>query len=215
MRATRKAYSATPMKFMILIGALAIFIINSGVAATNMQNQHPMWDKVSFLRQRILSTVVSETIPCLTITDNSCKCPGACMMPQNTSTPVCKLNKCYGWNKNLNKCVESGPAFTPALVLQAIPFTGIFGSGFGNMARWDIFGIYMTVVFGPIALLIIGCCCVMFGCCHQDEACADCGKCLLSCLGCLWGIAIVAMWIWGIVTIANKTTLGPNGCPLV
>jgi len=38
---------------------------------------------------------------------------------------------------------------------------------------------------------------------------------LYSCLGCVWGIGIVAMWIWGIVTIANKSVLGPNGCPLV
>ena len=28
--------------------------------------------------------------------------------------------------------------------------------------------------------------------------------CLGHCFGCLWAVAIVALWIWGIVAIANK-----------
>ena len=74
---------------------------------------------------------------------------------------------------------------------------------------WDIFSIYMGVVFGPFAVLILACCCAMFGACAQNEDRADCAKCMGSCCTCLWSIAIVSLWIWGIVVIANKEVTGP------
>jgi len=87
---------------------------------------------------------------------------------------------------------------------QAIPFTGGFGSGWGNMGRWDIFNIYMAVVFGPLAIVILGCCCMMGGFCAQNEDRLECWTCLGHCFGCLWAVAITALWIWGIIAIANK-----------
>ena len=142
------------------------------------------------------------------VTTGTRTCPGSCMELVNNNTK-CILKKCYSWDKELNKCEEAGPKFVPALVLQAIPVTGVFGSGFGNMGRWDIFGIYMGVVFGPLAVLILACCCAMFGVCAQNEDRLDCAKCMGSCFGCLWSIAIVSLWIWGIVVIANKEVTGP------
>ena len=142
------------------------------------------------------------------VTTGTRTCPGSCMELVNNNTK-CILKKCYSWNKELNECEETGPKFVPALVLQAIPVTGVFGAGFGNMGRWDIFGIYMGVVFGPLAVLILACCCAMFGVCAQNEDRLDCAKCMGSCFGCLWSIAIVSLWIWGIVVIANKEVTGP------
>ena len=43
----------------------------------------------------------------------------------------------------------------------------------------------------------------------QNEDRADCAKCMGSCCTCLWSIAIVSLWIWGIVVIANKEVTGP------
>ena len=203
------------MKLLLLCSLLALSALSTS-ASLDYEIDNTTVQKIppAFLRNRQLSTISTEQVPCSSLTNNKCECPGTCMSPNNTTSPVCKLIKCYGWDTNLNKCIETGPAFTPAMVLQAIPFTGIFGSGFGNMGRWDIFGIYMAVVFGPTVLLIIACCCIMMGNCAQNEDRLDCWQCFISCFGCIWGVAILALWIWGIVVIANKEILGPHSCPL-
>ena len=78
------------------------------------------------------------------------------------------------------------------------------------MGRWDIFGMYMAIVFGPLTIVILGCCLVMCGFTAQNEDRLDCCKCCCSCFGYLWAVAIIAAWIWGIVVIANKSVLGPE-----
>lgn len=182
-------------------------------------------DITSAYRLRNLEVVTTNHyIPCIqTITSNLCECPGKCMELVNNNTE-CALKKCYGWNSNLNKCEQVGPKFIPAIVLQAIPFTGMFGSGFGNMNRWDLFGMYMGVIFGPFILLILGCCCWLV--CTKESYGQDNTElthCISKCFGCLWGTTICSLWIWGIVVIANKEVLGPPviwynqtvSCPLV
>ena len=62
------------------------------------------------------------------VTTGTRTCPGSCMELVNNNTK-CILKKCYSWNKELNECEETGPKFVPALVLQAIPVTGVFGAG--------------------------------------------------------------------------------------
>ena len=165
---------------------------------------------VSANNLRMLNEVKTDQFyPCVEdITQGTCACPGSCMELVYNNTE-CRLKNCYSWNKELNKCEEVGPAFVSAIVLQAIPVTGIFGAGFGNMGRWDIFNIYMAVVFGPFAILLLACCCAMCGACSQNEDRADCAKCMGACCSCLWSIAIVSLWIWGIVVIANKEITGP------
>lgn len=202
--------NTTPLRHTFTIGALLVILAISGATSQPTNKTNPVFRAVRSLSEN----VKTDTVPCKSGAGSACECPGSCMAPMNTNASVCKLNKCYGWDENLAKCAETGPKFTPAIVLQAIPFTGVFGSGFGNMQRWDIFGIYMAVAFGPIALLIIACCFAMAGCCNQNEDRADCCKCIYSCIGCLWGIAILVMWVWGIVVIANKEIMGPNGCSL-
>ena len=155
--------------------------------------------------ERNLNVVFNpEPIPCNAGTSGpDCTCPGKCLTYQNV-TGGCHPNNCWKWDDVNDKCEIAGKDFVGPMVLQAIPFTGVFGSGWGNMGRWDIFNIYMAVVFGPFGVLLIGCCCMMFGCTAQNEDRADCCKCIGSCFGCLWSIAIVVLWIWGIVEIANK-----------
>ena len=68
-------------------------------------------------------------------------------MTQIGNTTNCSLKKCYAWDQDLGACKETGHNYVTPLVLQAIPFTGIFGSGFGNIGRWDLFGMYLGVSF--------------------------------------------------------------------
>ena len=119
--------------------------------------------------ERELNVVSTPTpIPCNPGTNEShCVCPAKCLTYQN-STGGCHPNNCWKWDDVNGKCEVAGKDFVGPIVLQAIPFTGAFGSGWGNMGRWDIFNIYMAVVFGPFGVLLIGCCCVMFGCTAQN-----------------------------------------------
>ena len=158
-------------------------------------------DSIKFERQ--LSVMVTP-IPCKQGTSgDNCVCPANCLTYYN-STGGCHPNDCWKWSEVKDECAEAGKPFIPAIVLQAIPVTGVFGSGWGNIERWDIFNIYMAVVFGPLTIVILACCCAMGGFCAQNEDRLACYNCLGTCLGCLWAVAIVALWIWGIVAIANK-----------
>ena len=76
-----------------------------------------------------------------------CDCPYPCL-EQFEKQDYCIAKKCYKVDENLGQCKKSGTDHVAPLVLQAIPFTGVFGSGFANMGRWDLFGIYMGVLFG-------------------------------------------------------------------
>jgi len=144
-----------------------------------------------------------------------CVCPQACL-EQVENTNYCKMKKCYTWDENLGKCDESGKDFVAPLVLQAIPFTGIFGSGFGNIGRWDIFGLYMGVLFG-------GCCSILIfmfallACCPADE-----GQdkettlaCLGYCGGLIWALGVLTLYVLGIYWTASPgAILDSAGCPL-
>ena len=87
--------------------------------------------------------------------------------------------------------------------MQAIPFTGVFGAGWGNIGRWDIFVVYMGVVFGGAILVCMNVCCAAWLCEHDmDEVTVD--SCWGECLRWIWGVATTVLWIWGIVEIGNK-----------
>ena len=61
----------------------------------------------------------------------------------DNSTKKCNAIDCWKWNSIEEKCEKAGKEWLPAMILQGIPLTGVFGSGFGNIGRWDIFGMYM------------------------------------------------------------------------
>ena len=154
-----------------------------------------------------------------------------CLVWNNTTT-TCEVKDCWKYDETAG-CERAGKAFVPALVLQCIPFTGFFGSGFGNMGRWDIFNWYIMADFLlPTIFLCITCCwaCLCFkpGNAQQPLMGGDGDKSvggyiLGGACGCVWAVLMITMWIWGIVVIAGKQVDAPwesyNGdqimCPLV
>ena len=165
--------------------------------------------------RRSLSGGVEMVVSCVKFENNTCTCPGGCMSYNNDPTnPKCLLKKCWGWDTDKTECIETGPSFMSAIVLQGIPFTGIFGAGFGNMGRWDLFGIAMAICFGPLIVLMFQACCLIFLSSKDDDNENECAKCLSNCIGCIWSVAIIGWWIYGIVVIADKRINAPTGCPL-
>ena len=72
--------------------------------------------------------------------------------------------------------------------------------------------------------LLICCCGIVCSCATKSEEDKSAFvKLGTSCVSCVWAIAIAAMWIWGIVVIANKEVDAPYWdwkgnkimCPLV
>ena len=161
---------------------------------------------IKYLRpmaRELLKASTFEPIPCKAGANSTdCVCPGKCLAyaSPDGGKDGCFPNDCWEWDRVNDNCVKTGKPFVPAIVLQAIPFTGAFGSGWGNIGRWDMFGIYMATVFGGVGLICLMSCCIMS--CGED--CKDCGLCAGYCFTLLWAIAIMALWIWGIVEIANR-----------
>jgi len=154
-----------------------------------------------------------------------------CLIWNNTTTN-CEVKDCWKYDETAG-CEKAGKPFLPALILQCIPFTGVFGSGFGNMGRWDIFNWYLLADFVlPTIFLCILCC---WSCCVYNPSNAkqpllgeiddhSAGTTILAgACGCIWVVLLVTMWIWGIIQIAGKQVEAPwktyNGdpimCPLV
>tara|TARA_B100001093_G_C26814457_1_gene1009029 strand:+ start:1636 stop:2202 length:567 start_codon:yes stop_codon:yes gene_type:complete len=161
---------------------------------------------------RKLNVVNTTTsYPCLTGSGQLCVCPGNCMLKPSGNSTYCKLKDCWDWDKDQQECKGVGPKFTPAIVLQAIPFTGAFGSGFGNMGRWDLFGIGSAIWGGGFGLICLCMCCHMYSGSDGESMGSVCSYCFTLILS----LGITAYWIWGIVVIAEKSVLGPDGCPFI
>jgi len=155
-----------------------------------------------------------------------------CLIWNNTTTN-CEVKDCWKYDDTAG-CERAGAGFIPALVLQCIPFTGFFGSGFGNMGRWDIFNWYLMADFLiPTIFLCVVCCCWCWLCKPPEPgqepllggtSDPSAGFTILAgACGCVWAVLLITMWIWGIVVIAGKQVEAPwtsyNGdkimCPLV
>jgi hypothetical protein len=179
----------------------------------------------SSLRFRILNTesVVDNTKFNCTGLPNKCECPYPCL-EQVKNENYCIAKKCYIFDNNLGQCKKSGKDHIAPLVLQVIPFTGVFGSGFGNMGRWDLFGMYMGVFFGGCCLILMGSACCLC-CCSAKETDSEYSlmndkesfmKCAANCGGCIWAIVVLVFYILGIVWTATEgRVLDAYGCPLV
>ncbi len=170
-----------------------------------------------------LTESVNDKIPCKEGTNKTdCICPNTECLKFIEKTGGCHPIDCWKWDKYNSKCEPAGKEFLPAVILQGIPITGVFGSGFGNMGRWDVFSIYMVTIFGGCFL---GCFAHCLGYCSQtDENDKEmAGKCMHKCVNVLLSLAITILWIWGIVVIANKEIEAPYYnwehksimCPLV
>lgn len=131
-----------------------------------------------------------------------------CLTYDNT-TQKCYEKDCWEYTTMDEHCAPVGKPLLPAIILQSIPVTGVFGSGFGNIGRWDIFGIYMAVVFGPLLLLCLGLCVSLCRTSELEEDGLTWSSLIVTGFSCLYSIAIVSLWIWGIVVIASKGVDAP------
>lgn len=175
------------------------------------------------IRGRGLELSEVKPIPCNAGTNGtSCVCPSTECLLYNEKIDGCHPIDCWKWNSVKQSCEEAGKEMVGPIILQAIPFTGYFGSGFGNMGRWDIFGTYWIVLGSGCVLT---CLCGCFGkCVFGGESDKEAGMKLgTSCGSCLFATALTVMWIWGIVVIANKEVDAPYWdwegksimCPLI
>lgn len=168
-----------------------------------------------FLVFIIVSSVSATSIPWS-------KCdPGSgnnCLIWNNTSLS-CEVKNCWKYDDTAG-CERDGKPFLPALILQCIPFTGFFGSGFGNIGRWDIFTTYMWGFFGPPILFCVlssclWCCCTSGDVGAKQPLLGGTGESVVGCTilsgacACVWIIIVMILWIWGIITIAGKEVDAP------
>ena len=164
-----------------------------------------------------------KPIPCNPGTNGtSCVCPDTSLsnsgcLKYEDSINGCRPINCWKWNNIKNQCEEDGKEFIPAIVLQSIPLTGVFGSGFGNMGRWDIFTTYMILIFGGCVFVCLcgGCCGFIFRNAEDQSTWVKLGA---NCGSLLCALTVLAFWIWGIVVIANKDVEAPwhdwEGAPI-
>ena len=168
---------------------------------------------------RGLQITLPTPIPCNPgTTGSNCTCPANCLF-YNSESNGCHPMDCWKYSDVLKTCNSAGKEFLPALILQIT--LGAFGSGFGNIGRWDIFGIFMGVFFGGcLFICFCGCLCSALNKEEDKESATHAGT---KCGSCLWSLAVLIIWIWGIVIIANKDVLGswtnykgePILCPLI
>ena len=192
------------MKLTLTIVLLSVFL-------TNVMSS-------SFRILETNSIISSNKFNCTGLPDH-CECPYPCL-EQVKNENYCIAKKCYKFNENLGKCEKSGTDHLVPLILQAIPLTGIFGSGFGNIGRWDWFGLYMGIVFGGCCFIIMASACCL--CCDNSsegpsiEEGKSCMKCASSCGVCIWATVIIIFYILGIVWTATEGgVLDADGCPLI
>lgn len=152
-----------------------------------------------------------------TFVNSVCKCPYSCY-EQYKNENYCVAKKCYVYDENLAKCRQDGLSSTGPIVLQAIPFTGVFGSGFGNMGRWDMFGMYMGIFIGGFFGVL--CLSTTILCLNtqddDDDTKGSMATCIASCGGCCWTILVLVYYILGIIWISTPgKILDGNGCSLI
>jgi hypothetical protein len=148
--------------------------------------------------------VVSDKIKCIEF-NNTCNCPGECM---SIKEQYCIIDNCWEWDKNLG-CSETGPNYNTALILQAVPFTGIFGAGFGNIGRWDLFGIGSILWgLGSIFPCVILC---LYLTINIEGNPIDAIKRYLY----LFLFLVLCYWIWGLYLIGSRQVYSKDGCKLI
>jgi hypothetical protein len=183
------------MKLLLLIISVASF--GYAVSASNVQT-------------------ITQTIQCDEMNHGKC-------LKWNNTTQGCFVIDCWKYD-DVAGCERAGKPFLPAIILQSIPVTGVFGSGFGNIERWDIFSTYMIAVFCPPVLFCLIACFCYCSCCgnsNEDDK-ASCYEIFSLAYGCCWSILLLVLYIWGIVVIAGKEVEAPwiasNGteimCPM-
>jgi len=181
---------------IILKTLLFLNILNIGIANYIRPNKRLLQN----------NTIVSDKIRCIDV-NNTCICPGNCMDLDDTG--FCNLKNCWEWTESV--CHEVGPDYKSALIWQSVPFTGIFGAGFGNMGRWDIFG-YGSILWGVGSIMpCILLCIYMYTYVYRDINPIKVLKIYFIIFCCI----VLGYYGWGIYIIATKQITGPEGCQLI
>jgi len=192
---TRYVMYGLSIRIILQLFFLAIWLITYGNAEPNIRGLE------------LTEVVLPKAISCNSGTMGSnCTCPANCLM-YVAETGGCHPIDCWSYSIIKDECNEAGKEWLPAMILQGIPVTGLFGSGFGNIGRWDIFGIYMAITFG--GCFGICCCGVCCNCCSSEEDKEEMTKLGSKTCSCLVSVTILVMYIWGIVVIANKEVDAP------
>ena len=181
---------------IILKTLLFLNILNIGIANYIRPNKRLLQN----------NTIVSDKIRCIDV-NNTCICPGNCMDLDDTG--FCNLKNCWEWRESV--CHEVGPYYKSAIIWQSVPFTGIFGAGFGNMGRWDIFG-YGSILWGVGSIMpCILLCIYMYTYVYRDINPIKVLKIYFIIFCCI----VLGYYGWGIYIIATKQITGPEGCQLI
>jgi hypothetical protein len=140
-------------------------------------------------------------------TIQNCTCEAYCFK-QVPNTLTCRANECTQWNKALKVCVNKNSDWTTAIILQSIPAISQLGVGYGYIERWDFFaGIWSPLGF----ICLIGC--VASCLCGEDTN--DTVSGFMMCIGVLWGISQLVLYIYGIWWIASENAIDGNGCQML
>ncbi len=124
----------------------------------------------------------------------------------DNNTQTCYNMDCWKYDSIKEECLQDGKPWLPAIILQSIPFTGVFGSGFGNIGRWDLFSMYIGIVFGPVVII----CIVVYIIISQDNYDNNIlVQCCYNFISCLYALTLITFWIGGIVVIASKEVEAP------
>jgi hypothetical protein len=147
-----------------------------------------------------------------------CVCPGDCMIQLNNNS-YCKLKKCYKWELDNNKCKGSGENYYAALILHAIPPTGIIGIGDLIMKRLDLFAISLGISLGGcIFILCSGCCCGYYTAKKNDhgegESVEKISRCYVKNGSITWLLFMFLWWCYRLYFIGTNQWLDGNGCVL-
>lgn len=148
--------------------------------------------------------------------DSKCVCPYTCY-EQMESENFCVAKKCYSYDSSLGQCKREGRNAIGPIVLQAIPFTGVFGSGFGNIGRWDLFAAYMSLTLGGCCFIMISASCFLCLCpAGSDDTKETAIMCWGKCSTCLWALGVLGFYVAGIVMISDPgVVVDGDGCPLI
>ncbi len=134
--------------------------------------------------------------------------PPKCLIYVN-ATDTCHAIDCWTYNHIKGQCEQVGKEWLPGMILQGVPLTGVFGAGFANIGRWDIFVTFILVFACPIILYCLFVCCVIARDINMESENATLSSGCQSCFSCCYSIALLGMYVYGLVVFANREVEGP------
>lgn len=162
-----------------------------------------------------------NTYPCKNVDKNNiCICEKKCLTHYvYENKTYCKLDSC--WKYKDDECLPNGKNYITPLIFSVIPFTSVFGVGYGILERWDLFGMQLAITLGPIVLFCCGGCFAVC-CCNKNDSLNEIDddstvytKIFGSIYKCCFSILLLVFWVLSIVWVATPENIKDgNGCYL-